>query len=193
MQTVKWNISETDFSGCVQHIFCSVPQITLPKLFFRCQSQCLCSRKRIIFCTCAACFSYSKFPANIFNTLLYSCNIILLRDQEWNNHLPQILLQNADSASHLSCCCQIFIPWIDHVYIFTVITIQIKIPDPEENEIFFRTKEIDNSSLLSQFQIFISRNHPVTVITDLIHPKALPGSADLPQVKIIHFYCQHTI
>ena len=51
-------------------------------LFFRCQSQCLCSRKRIIFCACTAYFSYSKFPADIFNTLLYSCNIILLRDQE---------------------------------------------------------------------------------------------------------------
>ncbi len=71
--------------------------------------------------------------------------------------------------------------------------IQIKIPDPEENKILFRTEEIDNSSFLCQFQIFISRNNPVTVITNLIHSETLPRSADLTQIKIVHFYCKHPI
>lgn len=149
---VKWNISETDFSGCVQHIFCSVSQIALPKLFFRCQSQCLCSRKRIIFFTCAACFSYSKFPP-IFSIHFFILVILFCWDQEWNNHLPQILLCLRIPLP-LSCCCRyLSLDW-SCLYIHCNHNPD-QIPDPEEMKSSSGQKNI--IPLSWSVQIFISR------------------------------------
>lgn len=121
MQTVKWNISER---LCPAHILL-VSQITLPKLFFRCQNQCLCSRKRIIFCTCAACFSYSKFPGWYFSEETFFIVFKELFCWEIRNSVQHCPHRSAAESKwillpipHKRKVEDIY-PLINHVYIFT--------------------------------------------------------------------------
>ena len=193
IEFLQRNFSIQNTLCCLDDISGTIPHSKSPKIFFCCCCQLSRRWKRIIFCLLRSHFC-SIFFAKSFDTAPDPGNIILLRDQKCNDHLPQILAKDTDSTSALYRRAQVAVSWIYFFYISFIICINIKIWNPITDKLHIAAIKINNTSFLRQFEVFVSGNQLICVLfCRFTHPETLSRLADFSQAEIIQLYCNHVV
>ena len=128
-----------------------------------------------------------RLPVTLTNIVDAPSNpddIILLRDKERRNHLPQFLTENPDSAPKLRRALKVTISGINLRYVEGIILFQIKIASPKILKFLFSAGKDALAPFLFHFQIPPCGYHAVYVPVPLHHAETLPGLANLRDVKI---------
>ena len=117
----------------------------------------------------------------------YPDDIILLRDDKGCDNLPQILAKDPDPLSKLRCVPKITVVRVDLGQIKRIVSLQVKIRFPKILKFLFTAGKDTFSPTLLCLQVSAGGYYTVCILTSLRHAEALPGLADLCQIKMI--YC----
>ena len=136
---------------------------------------------------------FTIIRAKSLNALPDPPDIILLRNDKRDHHLPHILPQNPDSTAKIRRPGKICIFSAHRSNTTAVISVYIKILPPDGVILFPAAKQSQFLLRLFHFQIVSEGCQTVPLLIQTVHAEALPGFTDLLYGQIGNLYFDHCI
>ena len=120
-------------------------------------------------------------------------DVVLLGDDEGDDHLPQVLPEDADAPSKIRRPDKVGVRRVYPLLVRPVIFLQVKIGAPEIPQLLFPAVKPEGVRFfrLFYFQVPVPGHKLPDPFFYLLHAEALAGGEDLPRGKMLFCNCYH--